>query len=742
MERWGRVLIATGLVLVAARSGAENHQDFDNPGTAHSTCAQVGPPALVMRDPAGTDFSGRHLRLVTAGAPNQTSAVFAPAMRNAGRDLDLAFDFRITQVTGRGDGVGIALLRQDRAEAPCVEPQGPLFAAEEPNFPGALGIGFDVRQNAPHDLNGNHVSIHYDGAQVAQISTGSLDLARPSPNWIHVRIRLRPVVGGSRITILLKPRGGAPVRTVANDLLLPNVRPYPWRLWIGGRAAGGEANNDIDNVHVVPTTGQAHLDGLWELAPLTFDDPAEQALPIHTHLLPTGKVMFWDRSDYTPPGDHMPRLWDPQTGELTMGPDPGYDVFCAGHALMEDGRLFVAGGHIEDHNGEPHASTYNPFTNTWDMHPAMNAGRWYPTVTALADGTMLVHAGSFFDAGGNQIQNDLPQVFDPAAGPMGEWRDLTTARMIDSFYPFMYQAPNGKVFDAGPRVQARYLDTSGTGAWTLVARSQYGQRNYGSSAMYRLGRVAILGGSPSDLSEPPTNSMEVIDLADAVPAWRYAPSMAFARRQHTTTLLPDGTMLVTGGSSVRGHSNWLGAVYHPELWDPATERWRTLAPMREARLYHSTVLLLPDARLLVAGGGHPRDEENAEPDHFQAEIYSPPYLFKGPRPTITAAPDTIGYGAAFDVQTPDADAVTAVSLIRLGSVTHGFDQNQRLLSLAFEKMAGALRITAPPTGAVAPPGHYMLFILRDGVPSVARILRLTAAAPVRPATRPGAILRR
>jgi hypothetical protein len=355
-------------------------------------------------------------------------------------------------------------------------------------------------------------------------------------------------------------------------------------------------------------------------------------------------------------------------------------------------------------------------------------------VTALADGRLLVFAGSYFNAAGQTIMNDLPQVFDPAANA---WRDLVTARSTDSFYPFMYVAPDGRVFDAGPRPQSRYLDTGGTGAWSASATAAYGTRNYGSSAMYRSGRIVILGGSPPDLSAPPTNTVETIDLNEPAPAWRAAPPMGWARRQHTATMLPDGTMLVTGGSSVRGHSNWMGAVYHPELWSPDTRTFRPLAAHREARLYHSISLLLPDARVLVAGGGHPRDQANAEPDHFDAEIFSPPYLFAGPRPTITAAPAEVGYGELFEVSTDMAASITAVSLIRLGSVTHGYDENQRFLALDFAQGApGRLQVHAPATAALAPPGHYMLFVLRAGVPSVARIVRVRPSAQL-PAVRGG-----
>jgi hypothetical protein len=204
--------------------------------------------------------------------------------------------------------------------------------------------------------------------------------------------------------------------------------------------------------------------GLWEtLTTLPF-------FPVHNHLLPGGKVMIW-------PGDggisgNDPRLWNPaDPSVVTALAKPQYDVFCSGHSFLADGRLFVAGGHIQNGVGLPKASLYNPFLNTWAAAPDMNAGRWYPTVTTLANGDALVVSGSIDNTVG---VNTLPQVYATATGT---WRSLTSAQLGLELYPMMFLAPNGKVFHAAPSQTTRYLDTSGTGAWSFVANRNFGGRS-------------------------------------------------------------------------------------------------------------------------------------------------------------------------------------------------------------------------------------------------------------------------
>ena len=418
---------------------------------------------------------------------------------------------------------------------------------------------------------------------------------------------------------------------------------------------------------------------------------------IHAHVLPTGKVMFWDR------GDHS-QLWDPANNAVTAATQSGANIFCSSHAFLSDGRLLVAGGHVSNWVGLPSAYIYSPFNDTWTPLPDMNNGRWYPTNTTLPNGDMLVISGWINATAGVNME---PQVWQTAAA---SWRNLTSAHLALPFYPFMFVAPNGRVFCAGPSQATRYLNVSGTGTWNLVANNNFGRRNWSSAAMYDDGKILLTGGSPcapysTTCAELPTATAETIDLNSSSPAWQYTGSMVTGgRKLHNATLLADGKVLVTGGSrgSEDPNTQPTNPAYESEMWDPATGTWTQMASLTTIRSYHSTALLLPDARVLSAGG----DFGGAS-----AEIYSPPYLFNGARPTITSAPTNVTYGQSFFVGTPDAANVSKVTLIALSSVTHGFNMGQRINRPAFAQATGGLNVTAPSSANTTPPGYYMLFIL-------------------------------
>jgi hypothetical protein len=138
-------------------------------------------------------------------------------------------------------------------------------------------------------------------------------------------------------------------------------------------------------------------------------------------------------------------------------------------------------------------------------------------------------------------------------------------------------------------------------------------------------------------------------------------------------------------------------------------------------LYHSTAILLPDGRVMTAGTDEASNIEPYKKSELRAEFFSPPYLFRGPRPVISSAPDAVHYASPFDVSTPDAANIASAALIRPSAVTHSFNMEQRFVGLAIQsRTAAGLTLAAPPHGNIAPPGYYMLFLVNEkGVPSMA-----------------------
>lgn len=419
---------------------------------------------------------------------------------------------------------------------------------------------------------------------------------------------------------------------------------------------------------------------------------------VHTILLPTGKVMFYPYSD-------DPRLWDPANNSVSDLPNAGYNIFCTGHSFLSDGRVLITGGHVQNGWGLNDASYYDPFANAWTRLPDMNNGRWYPSGTTLANGDQLVTSGSF-DV--NYSNNTLPQVWQVGSGT---WRNLTSAQLGQPLYPRTFLAPDGRVFVATST--SRYLNTAGSGSWSTVGNTIFGGRdNYGSAAMYEPGKVLWAGGG-----DPPTATCERIDLNGGTPAWTSTGSMPGARRQNNLTILPDGRVLCTGGSASAGFSTDDGGK-PAVVWNPATDTWATWATEQNYRGYHSCALLLPDGRVLSSGGDN----------YPNAQIFSPPYLFNGTRPTISSAPSTGNYGQVIFVGTAQATSITKVTLTRISSVTHAQNWDQRFLNLAFSQGSGGLNVTLPSSANNAPPGYYLLWILNgSGVPSIGSWIRITSA---------------
>jgi hypothetical protein len=348
----------------------------------------------------------------------------------------------------------------------------------------------------------------------------------------------------------------------------------------------------------------------------------------------------------------------------------------------------------------------------------MSYKRWYPTVTTLSDGRLLVTAGWQTTAHTNA---GISEIYNPSTNG---WTELTNANNPFETYPFLYQLSDGRILHIGGSEYATDTDVLdiATQTWSVVdSRIIDGA----SATMYGPGLFVKAGAAAdSQMVGPGANTTFVLDMTQPTPAWQQTPSMAYVRSFVNLTMLPDGTVLATGGETDKNGGTIANAVYAAELWSPQTQTWSTLSSMHTPREYHGTAVLLPDGRVLESGMG--ADFGNV-PNELSAEFFSPPYLFKGARPTITQAPAQIAYGSTFFVGTPDASNIAKAVLIRTGAVTHFFDENERYVPLTFKQASGGLTLTAPLNAYLAPPGYYMLFLVNNaGIPAIAPFVQLPA----------------
>lgn len=506
---------------------------------------------------------------------------------------------------------------------------------------------------------------------------------------------------------------------------------------------------------VLPATLSAQCrDGYWEPG---FDHDmsgfqysrGDRFIAVHASLVPKGPhrgeilvwnyygnqpqtrwIQAWSLVDVSGPG---PASFT--NGELLLPGGEG-DLFCAGHAWTAEGDLFVAGGTMiyeeEGHHawiGGRLAFLYRPDQGTdgdWERQPDLLLPRWYPTVTMLADGRMLVSGGLL----NGQTISDNYEVFDPATGlweavpGVGRVFDPPPVGTLD-LYPRMHLLSDGTVFQSGMAPEGNLLDhLAGPGTWTFLDRQWMDWRSYGTSVLYpdpRSGQdlVLAIGGEGFLQGHTiwPMNDVSYILPGSASPQWRTGPPLNHARMLQNAAILPNGEILVVGGRSnpwYQADGEW---VLIPEILDPETGVWREAAAHASPRDYHSVLLLLPDGRVLAAGG-------EARTTDYQ--IYVPGYLACGaPRPEILGlSSDLWLYGESPSVDYEDASAADPVAravLLRPGSATHHFDQDLRYRPLEIQLQGnGSLTVQVPASPAALPPGYYMLFLVSEGgIPSVA-----------------------
>ncbi len=472
----------------------------------------------------------------------------------------------------------------------------------------------------------------------------------------------------------------------------------------------------------------AHLTGAWG-APFTWPIVA-----IHTLLMPDGRVMSFGSTLKGKVGAALHyNIWDPARG---FGADAHWilpnttrtDIFCAGQTVLPlSGDVAIIGGDAivdgKRYNGNERLTLFRPRSNSLANANPMFVKRWYPTALAMPDGGVLV-------LGGRQARNGVLALTPEVLQPDGAWRLLTGATSTPAFagtrsnwwYPRGFVGRHGMVVLLGHDGLVFELDPSGLGSIRqLTERLPLSHANL-PSVLYAPDKVLTLRLRREAM---------IVDLGDGGPTWTRTAPIPQMRFHGNLTVLPSGEVVATGGTTLENRLE--NAQYAALLWSPRTGSWRVGSRAQKARLYHSSALLLPDATVLVAGGGAYGPVTN-----LNAEIYYPPYLFKrdgsgelAPRPTIVSAPQALGGDGTVGVEVGADEVIARVVAVRLGSSTHSFNADQRHLELAFTQDGTQLDVTVPADRRVALPGYYLLFVIdADGVPSLGHTILVPVAAGV------------
>lgn len=467
------------------------------------------------------------------------------------------------------------------------------------------------------------------------------------------------------------------------------------------------------------------------------------------------------------------------------------DLFCTNQVHLPDGRILIAGG--SDFYSEPagpdgngiieieglrNIRIFDPKTNTFAQAPDMKYGRWYPTTVALPDGDVLIAGGvTKLIKSGQASQVRRTETYDTATNTVSENYVGAASENTLPLFARLHLMPNGKVFYGGvgqtfgPMGQAldealwglqQFYDPT-TKQWEMIGPAQLGTRGGAFSVMlpmkppYDSATLLVGGGTlgptPGNwVGLPITEEVTVTKTGEVSSA--LVGDLNNPRWFSSAVVLPDGTVAAFSGADKDEviSPGYEMPVREAELYDPATKTWSRLSSGARDRTYHNSALLLPDMRILV--GGH-SPIPNGYTTHMDSgvtgnndkdaslEVFSPPYLFRGERPRITKAPAGIAWGSTFSVITGDTkpEDIDSVVLMRLPSVTHIVDANQRSLELTFTANGdGGLTVAAPPDGIAAPPGPYYLVVNKKSdkgpIPSVARIVTVGSTADPREAIEP------
>ena len=457
-------------------------------------------------------------------------------------------------------------------------------------------------------------------------------------------------------------------------------------------------------------------------------------VPIHLLLLPDGRVLsYGSNPDGTQTGRFWYDVWDPSSGRpglghLTLRNTTETDLFCSAQlvlpgtneAILLGGDNWIAANNATNNQGNNDSLIFrNSATPSLSQGADMNRRRWYATATTLPNGEIYIQGG--------KNGTDRAEIRSPG----GTFRLLAMdTSALTYWYPRNFLTPDGRIFGIS-NFSMYYVDPAGTGTLTMVG--ELGKNDPSgvttTDVLYETGKILRVGGG-SQTSTGTRNGKTtavLIDINGPTPVVTPTSPLPYGLHWLTGTLVPDGRVVVTGGS--QQPNQLIGVNYKALIWDPKTGVWTQAASTPNtneyARLYHSNALLLPDATILVGGGGAPGPVANTN-----AQIYYPPYLYNNTggfavRPQITIAPDRLNWGEVFNLESNVPYSIKRVTLIRTGSVTHSFNMEQRILDLPFTRNFSVLKVQAPANANLAPPGRYLLFVINgQGTPSLAKIVSM------------------
>ncbi len=465
-------------------------------------------------------------------------------------------------------------------------------------------------------------------------------------------------------------------------------------------------------------------------------------IPIHAVLLPDGRVLsYGSNGDGAQTGRFIYDVWSPSRGfgtnaHWTLPNVTSTDLFCSAQIVLpRSGNVALLGGDKWNgarttNVGNNSSNVFSPATDALTPGAPMRAARWYATATTLPNGETFIQGGKSGGEGRPEIRN--------ATGGFRELSGIDTSSLY-WWYPRNWVAPDGRIFGYSD-LTMYYINPNGRGSIRFLGdMAKNGPSGITSTeVMFAPGRILRAGGGAIRTSQnkPGRRAAAVIDINGGTPKVTAAAPMPVGLHWANATVIADGRVVVTGGGP--GNNLLAGANYNALLWNPNSNTWtvgaRTKPTAKHARLYHSIGLLLPDATILVGGGGASGTTVKGPAINTNAEIYYPPYLYTAagqwaPRPQIKQAPSIVTVGTRFAVTVDNPMAIARVTLIKTGSVTHSFNMDQRFMALSFTRSGKQLLIDAPANLNVATPGRYLLFVLNaQGVPSVARIVAVADAA--------------